>query len=180
MAYYYQIGGDINSAASIRLLSKWQTTDLEKLSKNTCMNMDNIGFQKSGSKRLNKDDNEAMFIPKGYAILGYDHDNCKETGNGAQFFHGYHTSRAANDKARTAANIISGYRTPGGVYSYYGPNGGNAEDQPRDLAKKLSSWKVYDLNRSIDFKELMAGLESVDTGSISANKDSYKKTFVKM
>jgi hypothetical protein len=175
-SYYYQIGGDINNADKRAKLDKWQTTDLGQLSKNTCMNVNTAVFKKGGSKAMSKDDNEAMFVPKGYAILGYDHDNCEETGRGAQFYHGYHTSGAANNAAKSAVKAISGNK-PGGVYNYYGPNGGRDEDQPRDLAKKMSSWKVYDLNSRVDFENVMVALDSIDSsGAISANKRAYKRT----
>ena len=127
------------------------------------MNVRDVGFKKSGSKAMDKDDNVGMFVPKGYAILGYDHDECDEGGRGAQFFHGYHTS--ISEWGTTVMKAISGNK-PGGVYN-----------KPLDLTKKMSSWKVYDLNRSIDFKGVMEGLDSIDSSdSISANKDSYKKT----
>jgi len=77
-SYYYQIGSG-SSDNEGKNLDEWRTTDLGRLSKNTCMNVRDAGFKRSGSKAMDKDDNLAMFVPKGYAILGYDHDNCKET-----------------------------------------------------------------------------------------------------
>jgi hypothetical protein len=177
MAYYYQIGRDINNSDKASELANWRTTDLEKLPKDTCMNINSVGFKKSGSKTMDKDDNEAMFIPKGYAIMGYDHNNCEETGAGVQFYHGYHTSNAENSTATSAINAISGNK-PGGVYNYYGPGGGNAEDQPRNIAGKLSSWKVYDLNDKTGFSNVMRTIDDVDsntTGTVASNKLALKR-----
>jgi hypothetical protein len=118
------------------------------------MNVRDAGFKKSGSKAMDKDDNVGMVVPKGYAILGYDHDDCDEGGRGVGFYHGYRITSSSGNRSD-------------GVYSW---------DQ-HPLVKRMSSWKVYDLNRSIDFKGVMEGLDSIDSSdSISANKDSYKKT----
>jgi len=178
MAYYYQIGRDINNSDKASELANWRTTDLDLLPKDDCMNVNDVNYNKTGSQSMKKDDNEAMFVPKGYAILGYDHEDCNdEAGKGVQFYHGNHQSEAGNTTATAAISAITDNQ-PGGVYNYYGPNGGDDEDQPRNIAGKLSSWKVYNLNDETDLENVISALTSLGSksGPIAANKQSIKKT----
>ena len=53
-SYYYQMGGGVYNPDKARQLSEWQTTDLRRLPTNTCMNMDSVGFKRTGSKAMDK------------------------------------------------------------------------------------------------------------------------------
>lgn len=179
--YYYQINGDIDNSTKASQLSKWRTTDLSKIANDgSCMNVKTARFNKSGSKTMDKDDNEAMFVPKGYAILGFDHDDCSEGGNGVQFYHGYHENSDTVDNAKLdRIKNISGNK-PGGLYNYKGSNNGRDEDQPRNISDKLSSWRVYDLNEGLG--DVIKGLDAIEagtTGTVRSNKSEFKRILCK-
>lgn len=178
MSYYYQIGGDISNNDKASKPENWRTADFSRISKNQCINVKQIGnMKKAGTKSMDRDDNEAMFIPQGYAVLGYDHDNCESTGQGVQFYHGYHTSNAANQDSVNHVKAITGNKR-GGIYNYKGPDSGGNEDQPRNIAKKMSSWKVFDLNTGEGLGGVLQAIDEVDSsaqGVVSSNKRAYQK-----
>ena len=177
MSYYYQIGGDISNEGKASDPGKWRTADFGRISKNQCINVRQTGNNKPGTRSMDRDDNEAMFVPQGYAVLGYDHDNCVSSGRGVQFYHGHHVSRAANQDAVDRVKAITGNK-PGGIYNFKGPNGGRDEDQPRNIAKKMSSWRVFDVNTSDGLENLIRSIDDVESdagGLVSSNARSYKR-----
>jgi len=177
MSYYYQIGGKISDDKDASQEKNWRTADFERISKNQCINVKQTGMNKPGTKSMDRDDNEAMFVPQGYAVLGYDHDNCESSGRGVQFYHGYHESRASNQDAVNRVKAITGNK-PGGIYNFKGPDGGRNEDQPRNIANKMSSWKVFDINTGDGLGGVFRALDEVDRsadGVVSANKRAYKR-----
>lgn len=177
MSYYYQIDGDISNDDKASQEDQWRTADFGRISKNQCINVKQTGMNKPGTKPMDRDDNEAMFVPQGYAVLGYDHDNCESSGRGVQFYHGYHVSQAANQDAVNRVKAITGNK-PGGIYNFKGPDGGRDEDQPRNIASKMSSWKVFDLNTGDGLGGVLRALDEVDSsadGVVSSNKRAYQR-----
>lgn len=195
--YYYQIDGDIDDESDSNMIINWRSADLSKFS-TACLNLNQVpeGYHEvrpgsgQASMKLAKDDNEAMFVPKGYAIMGFDADNCKETGNGVQFYHGYHGNTTASNREGLSDNLhksratvdpirrlkrISGNK-PGGYYNFKGSDGGAYEDQPRNIAKQMSSWNVYNLNDG-----LYTVLQAVDNispstgGTVAGEKRAIKR-----
>ena len=186
MSYYYQIGRHIDNQDKASDQSEWRTADFSRITKNDCVNVDQVDFNKPGTKAMDKDDNEAMFIPRGYAVLGYDHDNCENTGRGVQYYHGNHRSRSesnsnGNKDAVRRVKAITGNR-PGGIYNYKGGSGGDNEDTPRNLASKMSSWRVFDVRTDSGLTAAIANINEVKSeadGNVTSRKSTYLKDLCK-
>lgn len=167
MSYYYEIEGDIQYDNIGSRLDMWKSVDLKPLDKNMCINVHNNPNlrPKSGSQTMQRDKNEAMFIPKGYAIIGYDHENCGDGGRGAGIFHPYHN--ATQVEARNRLKAIAG-GADGGTYSFRKDNNWS-QDQPSNLWKKLSSWKVFDINNERGITDLKNTIDS-DYEALKSNQ----------
>jgi hypothetical protein len=158
-SHYYQAGETIRRSEAATDPMMWRTADLKNIDKNSCMNLEGNRHikQKAGTVQMGKDDNEAMFIPMGYAIIGYDHDHCTTGGRGAALFHPFHKSMSSAKADQRIKSIVGG--APGGTYNYMDKDGLGPSDQPRELAKKMASWKVFELNSETGLRAFFRALK---------------------